>query len=203
MNLHQILAGGLVSLALAAPAQAADFADPTWPCLQRKVANLSIGLMWPHPVEPVEMAPDMTRDVKVLAENMALRRVPIETVQALVTDFVATHDADTALLGTVFEQVFTPLAKRRGQVIQGIEKFSLSQIAMTERIDQARADMDQLMAADAPDFDKVDQLEEQIDWDQRIYTDRQKSLTYVCETPVLLEKRLFAIAQMLMAAVDE
>ena len=36
-----------------------------------------------------------------------------------------------------------------------------------------------------------------MDWDERIHTDRQRSLTYVCETPVLLEKRLYAIAQLL------
>ena len=63
--------------------------------------------------------------------------------------------------------------------------------------------MTELMAAEKPDFDKVDALEAQADWDERIYTDRAKSLTYVCETPVLLEKRIYAIAQMLLAVAEE
>ena len=53
------------------------------------------------------------------------------------------------------------------------------------------------------DFDTVDKLEEQLDWDERIYRDRAKSLTYVCETPVLLEKRLFALAQILQKFVSD
>ena len=48
--------------------------------------------------------------------------------------------------------------------------------------------------------DRVDALEEQVDWDQRIFTDRQKTITYLCETPTLLEKRLYAISQMLQEA---
>ena len=59
--------------------------------------------------------------------------------------------------------------------------------------------MDQEMKKAEPDFDRVDALEVQLDWDERIYADRQQSLTYVCETPVLLERRLYAIAQLLEA----
>lgn len=56
------------------------------------------------------------------------------------------------------------------------------------------------MAQAEPDYDRVDALEEQVDWDQRIFTDRQKTITYLCETPTLLEKRLYAISQMLQEA---
>ncbi len=56
------------------------------------------------------------------------------------------------------------------------------------------------MAEEDPDYDRVDALEEQLDWDQRIYNDRQRSITYLCETPTLLERRLFVIAQMLQQA---
>ena len=62
---------------------------------------------------------------------------------------------------------------------------------------------DTLMEAENPDFDEVDRLEEQLDWDERIYTDRQRSLIHVCETPVLMEKRLYAISQMLLAAAPQ
>ena len=61
--------------------------------------------------------------------------------------------------------------------------------------------MDSLMQGTDPDYDRVDALEEQVDWDERIYTDRQRSLTYVCETPVLLEQRLYAISKLLQAAL--
>ena len=31
---------------------AADFSDPDWPCIQRKVPNLSVGQMWSGPIIP-------------------------------------------------------------------------------------------------------------------------------------------------------
>ncbi|SNR67301.1 hypothetical protein [Puniceibacterium sediminis] len=196
----KILAAALVSLGLVAPAQAADFSDPTWPCVQRKVDTLSIGLMWPHEIAQIKMTPELGQAVNELAARLELRRIDLEEAQGYVTAFAAEYGHSEALMGHVFEKVFDKLAGRRTLIIKGIEDFSLKQIAMSERIDGARSEMDALMAAESPDYDKVDKLEEQVDWDERIYTDRQKSLTYVCETPVLLEKRLYAIAQMLMDA---
>jgi hypothetical protein len=32
-------------------------------------------------------------------------------------------------------------------------------------------------------------------WDMRLYEDRRDSLTYLCEQPVLLEQRAFALAR--------
>ncbi len=57
-------------------------------------------------------------------------------------------------------------------------------------------------AAEEPDFDAIDAEEEALDWDQRILTERQQSLTYVCETPVLLEQRAFALGRALSAHID-
>ncbi len=56
------------------------------------------------------------------------------------------------------------------------------------------------MEADEPDYDRVDAIEEQLAWDERIYSDRQRSIIYLCETPTLLERRLYGIAQMLQQA---
>jgi len=41
------------------PVWAADYSDPTWPCMQRKVETLSLGLMWPLavPEGPVTQHP--------------------------------------------------------------------------------------------------------------------------------------------------
>ncbi|PIL21287.1 hypothetical protein P775_04685 [Puniceibacterium antarcticum] len=191
-------AASLVFLGLAAPVQAADFSDPTWPCIQRKVENLSVGLMWPREIAQIKMTPELATEVDELAARLVLRRVDLDEAQRYINAFAAKHGQDDALMGHVFEKVFDRLAARRTLIMRGIEDFSLKQIAMSERIDTARTEMDTLMATAEPDYDKVDKLEEQVDWDERIYTDRQKSLTYVCETPVLLEKRLYAIAQMLI-----
>ena len=194
-----VQAGTLVLLA--GSAGAADFGDPTWPCIQRKVPELSVGLMWPGPTDPAAIPPEAAADADSLAARLALRRLPEAELPPLVAAFTEAHGADEALLGAVFDKAFRPLSRTRSAIVAGIERYAAKQNALAERIDGARTEMDTLMAAAEPDFDRVDALEEQIDWDERIFDDRRRSLTYVCETPVLIEKRLYAVAQLLQSAV--
>ena len=192
----------IACLAAALPAAAADFADPTWPCIQRKVENLSPGLMWALPPDAAQDAPDAKtqQDIQALADALSLRRIAIEEIQPEIDAFAARHDGNAALLGQVFTAVFDPLNKRRNQIIKGIADFSLSQIALAENIETLRATMATEISKTEPDYDKIDAVEEQLDWDQVIYTDRQQSIQYLCETPVLIERRLFDIARRLQEA---
>lgn len=199
MPILRPLALAALILAPGLPGHAADFSDPTWPCVQRKVETLSLGLMWPTPVDPAAAAGDkaLQDDVAELASYLALRRVDLEEARPRVEAFAETYPDRPEALGLVFADVFDTLSKRRARIIDGIAKFSLSQIALAEKIDGMRAEMDQIMSRETPDYDRVDALEEQLDWDQTIYSDRQQSITYLCETPTLLERRLYSIAQML------
>jgi hypothetical protein len=205
MTLLKHLSLSVLLMVPALPGQAADFSDPTWPCVQRKVETLSLGLMWPFPVDPASAPEDpKTRtEIDDLASHLSLRRVDLDEVQPLVDAFAKAHAGDPELLGLVFSRAFETLSERRTRIIGGIGDFSLSQIALAKKIDATRAEMDVIMAKSEPDYDRVDALEEQLDWDQIIYTDRQRSIQYICETPVLLERRLFGIAQMLQQVVAD
>ncbi|MGB5556986.1 MAG: hypothetical protein WBN04_03135 [Paracoccaceae bacterium] len=181
-----------------APAMSADFSDPTWPCIQKKVEDLSLGVMWPHPVPDAPLRAELD-DAPALVATLALRRVSLEEADRLIENFAQTHgDLTTDELGQIFKQVFDRIKADRRAIIKGIERYSQKQIALSEAIDETRVAMDTNMAAENPDFDEVDRLEEKLDWDERIFHDRAQSLTYVCETPVLLEKRAYAIAQALL-----
>ncbi|MFK7751807.1 MAG: hypothetical protein AB8B51_04590 [Sedimentitalea sp.] len=195
----------LAMLGCGLPANAANFADPTWPCVQRKVASLSVGLMWALPIDTTAQPDDATTraDVAELAGLLALRRVDLGDLQPRIDAFAAKYDGDSHLLGLVFHQVFERLSKRRTRIINGIGRFSLSQIALAEQIDANRAEMDNALDKAKPDFDRVDALEEQLDWDQVIFTDRQRNIAYLCETPTLLERRLFSLAQSLQAVARD
>lgn len=187
------------------PAWAADYSDPTWPCIQRKVENLSLGLMWPLAL-PEDATTDqaLAADIADLADTLSVRRLEVDALRPEVEAFVSRwpdHKADN--LGRVFERTFETLNKRRSRIMTGIADFSLSQIALADKIDANRLEMDKALAAAEPDYDRIDALEEQLDWDQVIFSDRQKSITYLCETPQLIEKRLFAIAQMLQAVAND
>ena len=199
MSVTKAIVFSLIGLGLVLPARAADFSDPTWPCIQRKVENLSLGLMWPYPLpEDAAIAdPELRRKADDLADALALRRVAVEDLRPQAQALADSAGGDPAVLGQVFARVFATLNKRRGRIISGIGDFSLSQIALADQIESARVEMTALLAADEPDYDRVDQLEEQLDWDQLIHSDRQRSIQYLCETPVIIERRLFSIAQML------
>ncbi|MEM9439583.1 MAG: hypothetical protein AAGA73_03985 [Pseudomonadota bacterium] len=205
MPFTKLLVGTLMLIGSAMPAIAADFSDPTWPCVQRKVEKLSLGLMWPMPVDP-QFTPedDVTeKNIGELVETLVLRRIELDDTRPSIDAFAERHAGDASLLGQVFAAVFERLSQRRSQIIEGIGDFSLGQIALAEKIDGTRLEMNKLMEAEDPDFDRVDALEEQLDWDQTVYSDRQRSITYLCETPILLEQRLYSVAQMLQAVVQE
>ena len=197
--------GYALALALvAAPLQAADFSDPTWPCVQRKVENLSIGLMWTHPLPDAPVSdPGTRREIDTLAAKLALRRLEVEALRPEIEAFAVRHDGSPEILSRVFADVFDTLATRRGKVVSGIEDFSLGQIELSDRIEAAHTEMARLMDAEEPDYDRIDALEEQLDWDQLIYSDRQSTITYLCETPTLIEQRLYSLSQILRQQIRE
>ena len=139
--------GYALGLALiTAPLQAADFSDPTWPCIQRKVEGLSIGLMWTHPLPEEPAADEATRrEIERLADKLSLRRLDVEELRPEIEEFGTRHDGSPEILGRVFADVFRTLSTRRSKVMTGIEEFSLSQIELSKRIEAAQTEMANLM----------------------------------------------------------
>ncbi|MBU3029095.1 hypothetical protein [Paracoccus marinaquae] len=182
-------------LALAAgPALAANGTDPDWPCIQRKQPHLSLGQIWSGPA-PDEAIGDLAREpaIAALAERLEQRRLPVEEAEADIAAFAET--ADNARLTALMVAVFDRIEPERSALIAGIARYGQKQVELAQMIEDRRAKMAALEAAAEPDFDAIDSEEAALDWDQRIFTERQQSLTYVCETPVILEQRAFALAR--------
>ncbi|MCZ0961991.1 hypothetical protein [Paracoccus benzoatiresistens] len=178
----------------AGPALAATGADPTWPCVQRKQPHLSLGQLWTGPV-PDDRIAELARDPQIdaLAARLEQRRLPMEQAEAAIADFAA--QADDARLTALMVAIFNKIEPDRSALIAGIARYGQSQVDLARRIEERRAAMAELEAAADPDFDAIDAAEEALDWEQRIFTERQQSLTYVCETPVILEQRAFALGR--------
>lgn len=203
MAISRLMATAVACVLSAAPCAAADFSDPEWPCVQRKVERLSPGLMWPHPLPEGGPGDDreLVRDAADLGDALALRRLELEGLRDEVDSFAEKYARDPDKLGLVFARAFDSLDRRRERIMRGIAEFSLDQIALSGKIDELRLEIDALARSENPDFDRIDALEERLDWDQVIYSDRQSSIAYLCETPQIIEKRLFAIAQLLAGAL--
>ncbi len=190
---------------LAAPAAAATFDDPEWPCIQRKVPHLSLGQVWggPPPDESVE-ARARDPEIQRLAAALELRRTPMEEAEQLITDFA--EEADETDLAALYLATFERIDRARSKIISGIARYATKQRALDDQIDARRTEMAELSAAmerGEPNHDRMDEVEQQLDWDTRIFQDRQQSLTYVCETPVLLEQRAFALGRLVLAQMQD
>ncbi len=57
---------------------------------------------------------------------------------------------------------------------------------------------------DKPNADQAqsDELANQLAWQTRIFEDRRKSTSYVCDVPVLIEKRLFDLGTAIQNALN-
>jgi len=170
------LIGMLGMVAASTGIEAATFDDPTWPCVQRKVSQLSIGQMWTGEILEPEQIAAADEKLDVLAAALAVRR--------------------TSLL---FALVFERIDSERAELIGGIGRYAGKQEGLAERISKQGEELAKLEAK----VDRLEEIADQVDWDTRIFDERQQSLIYVCETPILLEKRAFALARMMMNHLDE
>lgn len=197
-----------VLVLVALPVEAANFDDPTWPCIQRKVPNLSIGQMWSGPIlDPDDEQEVNDESIDTLAAALAVRRTSMEEAEKLIDDFARAAEGEdkNMRLARLFAAVFERINTERGQLISGIGRYSGKQIALSDRIGETNEKVVALEAKEDKSNDEWDRLEELVDtveWDTRIYEERQQSLIYVCETPVILEKRAFALARLVMQHLD-
>lgn len=194
-----LLAAGLLVLSL--PAGAASSEDPNWPCVQRKVPEVSAGMVWAGP--PLEeLQDDWRRDpeVSALAAKVTERRTDIDTAKADIAGFAAGLSNDrNQRLTLLFAGALDSINRERASIISGIGRFTRKQRQLADRIGSLSAELHSLPSEEAV---RKAELEEQLLWDTRIYEDREKSLVYVCEQPVLLEQRIFALSREIMNHLD-
>ncbi|TPE52143.1 hypothetical protein [Amaricoccus solimangrovi] len=181
----------------AGPARAADQSDPDWPCVQRKVPSLSMGQMWAGP--PAEGDWQEDPEIARLAGVMAARRTTLDEVKALAGDYAAKLDPDArpGRMALLFQGVLDRINSERADVMSGISRYAHHQIELSDGVKAEEAALAALKADPKADPDKVEEAQDKLNWNIRVYRERAQSLTYVCETPVLLEQRAFAIARIL------
>ena len=189
---------------LAVPAVAQQRADPDWPCVQRKVPELSVAGVWSGPeVDPSAARWQEDKEISELATQLASRRVPVEEATSALKAFAETlkPDEKAERLPLLFAGLFVLLDRERGEVMSGIERYGRAQKAMAEQI---RADQSRLsdLNSSKRDPQQASALTTQLQTQVRIFNDRSHSLTYVCEVPTLIEQRLFALARAIQSEIQ-
>jgi hypothetical protein len=198
----------LCCVALAAsstrPAFALDPRYPDWPCQQLKVPGISIASVWAGPsIEPIDTTKPTDPKEADLVSRLAARRTPIEEARQLIADVVAgTKQEKQETANRLFAVLYATLNAQRDEVMGGIERFSRKQKAMAEEIRLTTQKMRELQDAPGADKSQSDELASQLLWRTRIFEDRRKSTSYVCDVPVLIEKRLFDLGSAIQNAVN-
>lgn len=195
-----------VALSLVWLSPAGAQTDSDWPCIQALVPEVSGGMIWTGP--PLdEAAEDRDADPAVsdLAARLAARTTPMQEARADVEAFADSLGPETRdeELTRLFAGVLETINRERASVIRGIKRFSREQRDLGERIVETGAALRELGANGTPEQEaRRQELEQQRQWSIRVHDERENSLAYLCEQPVLLEQRAFALGREIAGYLD-
>ncbi|MGA2125206.1 MAG: hypothetical protein ABSG76_03545 [Xanthobacteraceae bacterium] len=185
-------------------ALAADARYPDWPCNQIKVPELSVAAVWAGPpLDDVGDRWEADADVRDLVARLAERRTPLEEAETAIADFITGTSAeklDKARL--LFAGLFDTLNRQRSEVMSAIERFTRRQKELAAKVRGEAVGLRELRDAPNTDQTRVDEAANEIAWNTRIFEDRRKTIGYVCEVPVIIERRLFALSQAVAQRLD-
>jgi|SRR5581483_5827507 len=186
------------------PSLAADPRYPDWPCTQAKVPEISLAAVWDGPpLDNAEKAWVNDQRVKEIVPQLAPRRVPIETAQKIIAEFVSGDATQREERGTLlFAGLFDRLNRERTEVMNGIERLGRRQKDLAEKIRSDISELHRLQDSAESSEAKLQELGNQVQWNTRIFEDRQKTVRYVCEVPTLIEQRLFALGRAVQQAME-
>ena len=172
-----------------------------WPCAQRRVPTISAGTIWSGPDLARGKGWDQDDDVANLAQKLASRRLPIDEADPLIAGLAKQAGAEkdrrlTALFGGTLEII----NRNRRDLLQGIMRYAQGQERLAERM---RAESDKISEGQSdvqgPTGIAANDTSRDFAWDQRIFKERKQALSYVCETPSLLERRAYEIGKRIQA----
>lgn len=197
-SLNTVMAAALLCGALSTVAAAAQGDDPDWPCIQRKVPELSLAQIWNGPELPPaarEWASDPT--IADLVPELAARRVPVAEADQMIRDLAERlrPEEREVQLGKLVQGLFDFMNKERSQVISGIGRYAHAQRDMAAALRQEASAVDALRGQANVDPNEIAVRDDQLVLRTRIFQERVQSLTFVCEVPTLIEQRLYALAK--------
>lgn len=183
-------------------AHARDTATPNWPCVQRKIENLTVSQVWDGPSIEGLKGWWSDKPTMELIEILAARRTSKEDSEKAIKEFAAAQPADKrdAALTLVFAGLFDKVNSTRRGVINGIEKYYKAQEKRALKIEEMGIELNKLEAEAEKDEaakEKYDKAKSDYDWASRIFQERQSNMPIACEVPVSIDQHLFQVAQLI------
>ena len=183
---------------------AADPRYPDWPCAQAKVPEISLAAVWAGP--PLGDATDKWKDdakISALVPKLAARRTPLEQAEKAITEFLAGSVAEKVTTGKLlFAGLFETLNAQRSSVLNGLERVTRKQREAADKIRSDTLALQELQGASPPDQPRIDALSNQLVWETRIFEDRRRVVKFVCEVPIAIDQRLFALGRIIQQEME-
>jgi hypothetical protein len=193
-----------IELTLQGMALAADPRFPDWPCNQVKVPEISVAAVWAGPsIDDVGNAWEDDAAIRELVARLAARRTPLDDAQKTISDVVTGTESERQKKAKlIFAGLFKTLNQERGEVMQGIERYFRKQKEFSDQIRSRILQLHELQSRPDPDQSRIDELTNRVEWDTRIFEERRKTMNFVCEVPVLIEQRLFALSRSIQQSLE-
>jgi hypothetical protein len=198
-----VLTSGMVAASCFLPAVARDRSTPDWPCIQRKIDNLTSTQVWSGPAVE-DMNGWHEPAVEQLVAKLANRRTPVKDAESELAKFAAglPEAARVERLTLVFAGVFQTLFRSRADVMKGLEKHLRAQrerAAEIERLGTEVANLEEQAESAAVPPAALEEARTRFDMAQRIFDERQSNIPLACEVPVRIDQRIFTLGK----AIDE
>jgi hypothetical protein len=193
-----------IELLLPGMALAADARFPDWPCNQVKVPEISVAAVWAGPtIDDVGNAWEEDAGIKDLVARLAARRTPLEEAQKAISDVITGTESERPKKAKLlFAGLLTTLNHERSEAMQGIERYFRKQKEFAAQIRSTILQLHELQDRPDPDQSRVDELTNRVEWDTRVFEERRKTINFVCEVPVVIEQRLFALARAIQQSLE-
>jgi hypothetical protein len=198
--------------AFAVEAQQAQAQDPDWPCVNRKVPELSAAAIWDGP--PITDTKSWHKDdtIRKLSEYLISRRVKEEDAEKAIKKFADGLPADQrdAKLTELFAAVLTRTNESRKVVLHGIERFSKAQHKRAAEIqkeqlkltpeEEAATEIDNPAGEVLPG--QLSDAQEKYKWEVRAFQQKEANIPIACEIPQLIDQRAGDIARAIRAEMS-
>lgn len=179
--------------------------NASWPCVQRKVEALSVSQVWDGPTIEGVKGWNQEEGIGPLINKVTSRRVPLAEAEAAIKKFADAQPADKRdeRLTLLFAGIFDKMARERRTIMAGIEKYQKAQQERAKGLEKQSSELADIektaTESDAASQSALEKAREQFNWAQRIFQERQVNIPLACELPVLVEERLYAVAQSIRA----
>jgi hypothetical protein len=165
---------------------------------------LSLAAVWSGP--PVDLGSSAWRGNQAVADligKVAPRRVPIDDAVAEIDRFAKQAGEKKANdLLQVMAGLFSTLGQERDSVMAGLDRFGRRQKELAAQIRSENEKLRGMQADASADPVAVEALTKQVTWDVELFQDRNQALSYACDVPNKIEKRLFALARAIQGELD-